>query len=291
MNAIFGAADFFMGLGPGGKLGALLAVVCALSLLVFGGVVLYARFSGWGEPQDLSEIPVEQQVVEIMGTRVYSPQLTHEASEVRRVASEHQTLIASIPTEPPPLEATPAALATQEALSFRLWESDEGGLPVTPFPSEDWFDPDRGLYFWRDQGGDWTTGQTRNSNPLWSFVVYDEYPDGVINFADGSMQDAIARKMGYEMVAVNPRMGSPTPAMIVVLRRNMGWEFREDASDKANVWSSFMMQEGNYVREFRVGGVLDFGLLPLPGGEGDYLSVGEFVPPFIVEAGAERLVQ
>lgn len=290
LDAVFWLVDYFAGLGKAGKLVAVASLLCLAVLAAFGGLALYVAFVGGAGP-DSAAVPVEQQVVEVMGTPVPAPRLTHEAAERSRILAEHQTLIASLPPTREPIPLTPSDVATQQAAAAQVYDSGDRGLAQEPFPGEGWFDPDVGLYFWRENGGDWTTLEARESSPYWEYVEYDGYPPGVPNFADGSMGLSIARKMAFAMADARPEFGSVNQSMIRVLQSRLGWEFRTDAPDKANVWSYFTLVEGRYIGEFRIGGVVQFHLKPLPGGAAGamYLDLGEFVGSFVVERAAQRV--
>ena len=97
--------------------------------------------------------------------------------------------------------------------------------------------------------------------------------------------------MAFAMADARPEFGSVNQSMIRVLQSRLGWEFRTDAPDKANVWSYFTLVEGHYIGEFRVGGVVQFHLKLLPGGAAGamYLDLGEFVGSFVVERAAQRV--
>ena len=137
--------------------------------------------------------------------------LTHEASELRRIRDEHAALIRSIPPTP---EATPTLTPAERSLvaMARVRRHPEA-VPVPPRVGEDWFNPELGLEFYRDSGGDWTPRRVRESHPHRDLLYFSNYPESVPNFTAGSIDDHLARELVFEAVAVLPLLGEPTPAM------------------------------------------------------------------------------
>ena len=189
-----------------------------LSSLLLVPVLLFLDFScliGGGRPPEpvsplVTAFPLPTDAPPV---RVVPPvQLTKEATELRRLRDEHAALIASIPPTP---ELTPTLTTAErsERASARVRAHPEG-VPLPPPVGEDWFDPERGLEFYRDEGGDWTSRRVREGHSHRELFYYGRYPDSIPNFADGSIYWALSREMVFEAVAVLPLLGDPTPAMI-----------------------------------------------------------------------------
>ncbi len=211
-------------------------------------------------------------------------ELTRTAEEWRKRREEHSGLIESRgPT--PTLEATPDADVLEQVASARVLEaySDQG---YESRDHGDWFDPNQGLYFYRDSEGDWTTSRMRASNPYASLFYYGGYSDDVANFESGTMQRSLARSLAFEVSELLPGVGAPTPAMVGLIEDRLGWAIRDRNGPVINVWSSFDLvgvEVGS--QQFSVGGVMQLGLMK--GGEGDnwydYLTLGEWIGPVVVE--------
>ena len=209
--------------------------------------------------------------------------LTRDASELRRVREEHLGLIASIPETPGPTPTLTAGQLSDRALSLVL--DNPGGVPPAADVNEDWFDPERGLTFYRDSGGDWTPRRVRERHPYRSLFYRSSYPEGVSNFSDMSIHRALARELAFAGVGVMPMLEDPSPGMIDALTRSLGWEIRDSPGPVINVWSSFGLVEGGSVHSFAVGGVMRMGVRS-KGQGGDifqYLVPGEWVGSVVVE--------
>ncbi len=85
------------------------------------------------------------------------------------------------------------------------------GEPVPPVVGEDWLDPEYGIEFYRDSGGDWTSRRIREIHPHRDLFAFDGYPDSVPNFHVGTLQRHVAREMVLEAVDALPLPGEPTP--------------------------------------------------------------------------------
>ena len=209
--------------------------------------------------------------------------LTMQASELRRVREEHQALIESIPPTP---EATPTMTPeeNQEVVLAKVLKHPEG-VPLEVDVDEDWFNPAYGLTFYRDSGGEWTSRSVRESHSHRNLFYYDGYPEGVLNFSDGSILRAAAQEMVFEAVEVLPLLGEPTPAMVDAFVRNMGWEIRPSRGAVVNLWTTFVLNRGPEVHTFAVGGVMRLGVGGIGQGEDriEYLVVGDFIGPVVVE--------
>ena len=216
--------------------------------------------------------------------RVRGVELTRTAEEWRNRREEHSGLIESRGATPTP-ESTPDADALEQVATARVVEaySDVG---YEGRDHGDWFDPSKGLYFYRDSGGDWTTSRMRTSNPYAPLFYYGGYSDEVADFESGSMQRALARSLSFEVSGLLPGVGSPTPAMVGLIEDRLGWAIRDRKGPVVNIWSSFDLvglEVGS--QQFSVGGVMEMGVSK--GGQGDdwydYLTLGEWIGPVVVE--------
>ena len=50
--------------------------------------------------------------------------------------------------------------------------------------------------------------------------------------------------MVFEAVQVLPLLGEPTPAMVDIFGRSMGWELRDSTRPVVNLWTTFVVSEG-----------------------------------------------
>ena len=209
---------------------------------------------------------------------------TRVAADRRRLREQHATLIASTGTNP--LEPTPTAeLAERQQEAIVRVAGPQAGERVAGRHTG-WFDPDRGLEFYREAGGDWTPASLREQHPYAPLVYYDDYQDGISSFGAGSLQGDMARELAYEAYGLLPIIGSPTPQLVDLLESNLGWEFRDAAEPVMNIWSTFRVSEsGGGGARFAVGGVMVFGVGSTGEGDGrqDYLQVGSWVDSVVVE--------
>ena len=209
--------------------------------------------------------------------------LTHEASELRRIRDEHAALIRSIPPTP---EATPTLTPAERSLvaMARVRRHPEG-VPVPPRVGEDWFNPELGLEFYRDSGGDWTPRRVRESHPHRDLLYFSNYPESVPNFTAGSIDDHLARELVFEAVAVLPLLGEPTPAMVGAFSRRLGWELRDSPEPVVNLWATFVVQRGGLSQVYAVGGVMRLGVSSTGEGEElmEYVTPGPWLGPVVVE--------
>ena len=149
------------------------------------------------------------------------------------------------------------------------------GVPVPPSVNEDWFNPELGLIFYRDSGGDWTARRVRESHTHRNLFFYSAYPESVPNFADGSIYRALAQEMVFEAVRVPPLLGEPTPAMVVLFARSMGWELTDSLDPVVNLWTTFVVSESGEQHSYVVGGVMLLGV----GSTGEGEDRLEYVTP------------
>lgn len=267
-------------------------ILLALSL----ALVALALPAGWWYWQVRG--PVEPAAAPLAGPRPTAEVVTHGgpdglthtelqtrvAADRRRLREQHATLIASIGADP--LEPTPTLelAARQQAAIVRVAGS-ESGQEVSGRHTG-WFDPARGLEFYREAGGDWTPASVRERHPYAPLVYYDDYREGIASFGDGGLQGDLARELAYEAYRLLPIIGSPTPQLVDLLESNLGWEFRDSEGPVMNIWSTFRISEtGGGGARFAVGGVMVFGVGSA--GEGDdrqdYLQVGQWVDSVVVE--------
>ena len=228
------------------------------------------------------QVPVP---IELVGTPVLVPALTHEASERRRVAAEHASLLTSIP---PTVPVSPTF--TLEELQRASYASVDPGLVAdgipAPTPVEAWFDSKEGLTFYRDSGGDWTPRAVRESNPYARFIYYDDYPQDIPSFASGTVHEEIARNLAFGASDVLPFLGPPTPQVIRTFLRGLGWELRPGESPYINVWTKFTFIVEGAAHVYAVGGVMRLDLVSRASDSGesiDYLVPGPFVGPVVAE--------
>ena len=208
---------------------------------------------------------------------------TREAQELRRVRDEHEKLIASIPATMEPT-VTPEVEERQKMALARVLENPEGE-PVLAGPDEDWFDPRKGLTFYRDSGGDWTGRRVRERHTHRGLFYFEGYPEDVENFRDGSIYPVLAREMAFGASDLVPLLGDPTPRMVRTFAENLGWELRDSEGPVVNLWTRFTLVEDREPRTFAVGGVMRMGVVSR--GEGDslleYLVPGGWIGPVVVE--------
>ena len=209
--------------------------------------------------------------------------LTKEAEELRRLRGEHGDLIKSIPAEPL-VAPTVSLTARQRAAGIMVVEHPEG-VAVPPAVGRDWFDPDEGLAFYRDEGGDWTKRNVRQGHTHRRLFYYAGYPRGVRNFQDGSILPVIARELAFEAVRVLPLLGEVTPGMVTAFRRGMGWELRNAPGALVNVWSEFEIEVRGETHRYVAGGVMEMNVnVTLDGDEMvEYLEPSGWVGPVVVE--------
>ena len=267
-----------------GRVGLAVALFMAVLVLalpaVWLGQAVWGSFSGGPGPVVLQAEPD----VVVDGVSYQAPDLTREASIYRESLLHMGTVIASIPTPTPTIVAVAEAdrIAGTPVVAVLL-DNPEGVSIERGGGHLDWFSPDSGLDFFRERGGDWTAPEVREASPFRTLVEYSGYPDGVSHFADGSMVYELAVKLAFGMVEVRPSFGTPTPAMIASLSRDLGWEMLDvDGVPAFRVWSNFRFRPADTAEYwFGVGGVMVMNVGELHDGS-QYLIVGDFVPPGVV---------
>ena len=215
--------------------------------------------------------------------RVQAIPLTKQALELRRLRDAHLELIASIPETPGPT-ATLTALERQEVVVAKIFAHPDG-IPVRPSVDEDWFNPNLGLTFYRSSGGDWTARRVRETHTHRNLFFYDGYPDSVLNFADKSIYPALAREMVFEATRVLPLLGEPTPAMVEIFTKQLGWELRDSSRPVVNLWATFIISEKGEHHVYAIGGVMLMGVGAVGDGEDrlEYVTPGRWLGPVVVE--------
>lgn len=259
-----------------------LPAVVALAVLTVGCGVF-----GLGRPEPVVLVATPTPGVVVYGQEegsVKPVELTRTADERRRMRDDHARLIDRMPGTATPVP-TPDADDLEKVAVARVVEafSDRG------YESEahaDWFDPERGLYFFREGRGDWSTSRLRKVNPYSALFYYEEYPHELANFAEGSMQRELAVMLAFEAASLMPVLGSPTPAMVDLIEDKLGWAIRASDGPVINVWSEFdLVSRGVARQRFAVGGVMELGVGRR--GRGDewyeYLEVGRWIGPVVVE--------
>ena len=224
--------------------------------------------------------------VELSGTPFVVPALTHEARELRRVADEHSALLTSVPPTPGPT-ALPSVEEVRIEVSQQL-SLNPGGIPVAPVSYVDWFEPTEGLYFYRPEGGDWTSRTVRRSHPYATLFYPSEPLVGLPAFHDGSIVPALARELAFGASEVMPFLGDPTPALIGSFASQLGWELRPGTQPAVNLWTTFRFRDRETLHVYAVGGVMLLRLHPLPVSEdgespGFYLAAGDLQGRVVVE--------
>ena len=207
--------------------------------------------------------------------------LTKQAEEYRRIREEHSRLIASIPTVP---AATPTLEpeVRQRVAVARVIDHPHG-VPIPPVLGEEWFDPDRGLTFFRRDGGDWTPRRVREGHTHRALFYHRGYPEGVPNFSDESIYPALARELAFEAVEVFPGFGDPTPGLIRSLADNLGWSLRDNLGPAVNIWTHVRLVEAGEEYRYAVGGVMMMATLFSEGRSFEYLIPGHWIGPVVVE--------
>ena len=261
-----------------------LAVVAVVLAVAVSLPFIFGWFDGESDVIDLSHVPVRVPV-ELVGTPVFVPAMTHDADELRRVAGEHAALMTSIP---PTAVVTPTFTVDQLRESSFVGVSAEeaaAGIEVE-VPVVGWFDPDEGLVFYRGSGGDWTGRGVRDAHPYARLVYYDGYPADVASFANGTLYEEVARDLAFGAADAAPWLGTPTPELVRTFMRELGWELRPGVDPYINVWTTFEYLTEGALHTYAVGGVmrLDVVSRALEGEEKlDYVVPGPFVGPVVVE--------
>lgn len=260
-----------------------------LVLLASAGVylLLFRGGSGTGAPAAGLEPLVFPE--EIVPTAVIAPALTHDASELRRIAAEHSRLLTSLPPTPTP--TLPPEALREEGVAASGLNLDGSPLPAPELAA--WFDPSVGLDFYREEGGDWTLREVRASHPYRELFYYDSYPEEVGNFADESIYPALARRLAAEAVEVLPSLGAVSDVMVSAFSQRLGWSIRDESGPVINVWTTFTVYDRNVASRYAVGGVMLLETRVWGGGDGEepleFLAPGGFAGPVVVQRTATEV--
>ena len=209
--------------------------------------------------------------------------LTLESDELRRVRAEHARLIDSIP---PTAGVTPTLTAPErsEVAAARIRNHPEG-VPIPPEVGANWFDPEVGIDFYRDSGGDWTPRKVRERHTHAALFYFEGYPESIPNFSNKGIYRFLARELVFEAADVLPLLGDPTPAMIEAFRQRIGWELLDSPSPVVNVWTTFLVYREGVQHTYAVAGVMRMGVASSGEGEDlvEYLVPGDWIGPVVVE--------
>lgn len=204
-------------------------------------------------------------------------------AELARVRDHHARLIASIPTP----TSEPGAFAVgdsgePEPERVVAWAS---GYPVPAPADEYWFDPAEGLSFFRLEGGDWTNRRLRSAHSHRHLFYRSDYPEGIPSFASGTIQRALAGRLAFGAAEFMPILGSPTPDVVDLFYRRLGWEIRDADGPVVNVWTAYDYYDGDVVQSFAVGGVMVMQVKTTvrTGSEVHYLEPGHWLGSVVVE--------
>ena len=200
-------------------------------------------------------------------------ELAAERAAREKAASEGQSSERKDPTVVGDLTGLSPSevLAARHEAAFQRVLRDPEGVPMARPDSgglEDWFDWRQGMTLYRSQPGDATEPGVRQRIAASRYFYYDGYPEGIRNFADGSMQRDLAEELARAAVAVLPALTRYEDGISRALRPRLGWALVETGDGRlaAEVWSRFQLAEGWQQREgYVVGGIMEFRLLRTPG--------------------------
>ena len=178
---------------------------------------------------------------------------TLEAQDLMRVREEHARMIASIPTATPVPTESPVSVASRYLMDGE--RSDGSGESLVT-------DPNLGIWWYRDAGGDWTGRRMREQNPYGRLFYAPEFDNEHDTFINGGFQDSIGQMLVSEAVSLLPELEDRASALIAPVTEKLGWELASDDLPVMRVWSrfSYLGPEDFAPREYRVGGVLSFGV-------------------------------
>ena len=105
---------------------------------------------------------------------------------------------------------------------------------------EGWFDPNEAIPFHRDSGsGDHTAQAVRSSHPYAALFYEGDDPVAVVNFSEGTMQPALARRLAAAAVESQPALGDLNRRMEIHFQDNVAWEIREQDVPVINLWLTY----------------------------------------------------
>ncbi len=261
------------------RFGVFILLVLSLAAFGCGG----GDSEGQSGPELLLDVPARASGVGPEEAAFQSIPLTKQASELRRLRDEHVKLIESIPPTP---GATPTlTVVEQQVVASAKIIAHPDGIPVPPSVDENWFNPNLGLTFYRNAGGDWTARRVRETHTHRNLFFYGDYPDTVLNFGDKSIYPELAREMVFEATRVLPILGEPTPAMVDIFTKQLGWELRDSSRPVVNLWSTFVVSTEGEHHVYSIGGVMLMGVGSVGEGEDrlEYVTPGRWLGPVIVE--------
>lgn len=206
---------------------------------------------------------------------------TLEAQDLLRIREEHAQMIASIPTATPVPTEPPASVASRYLMDGERSDGDGQSL-VT--------DPKLGIWWYRDAGGDWTGRRLRERNPYGRLFYAPEFDNEHDTFINGGFQDTIGQMLVQEAVSLLPELEDRGSALIAPVTERLGWELASDEVPVMRIWSrfSYLGPEDFEPREYRIGGVLSFGVSDrTESGTGDvlyqYAVIGDWVGPVLLQ--------
>ena len=146
----------------------------------------------------------------------------------------------------------------------------------------DWFDPDEAIPFHRDAGpGDHTDEGLKSSHPYAALFYEGDDPAVVLNFSEGTMQPALARRLAAAAVEAQPALGELSQRMEIYFEDSLAWEIGNDAVPVINTWITYRVS-GDNPRSYAVGAVIALEVAVRESGE-RYLRPGQFVGPVAVQ--------
>ena len=247
-----------------------------IGLLVFAALAsgCAGSIEGAGDGAGVSLTPQVQVRVRVVDSGEMQPvALTRAAADRQRQRDHHATLVASRPTPVP----TPTVSAQRWA-ALHVSGVDTGQYGSVDPPPE----PGRGVWWYRDEGGDHTGRAIREANPHWVLFEGNGQVGRFTSFGDGSMQKQLGRLLAGEVYRVMPEVGPGNSALAEVLTENLGWELVSAERPLVRLWSGFTFRLGDEDLRFVVGGVMALEVrMATPGGE--YLEAGHFEGPVLLE--------
>ena len=154
-------------------------------------------------------------------------------------------------------------------------------IPYDQPSLEAWYDPDKAIPFHQDVGpGDHTAESLRVSHPYAGLFYEEDDPVALLNFAEGTMQGAIARRLAAGAVGAQPALGELGRRMEIYFEDNLAWEIRDQDLPVISIWLTYRVG-GSDPRAYAVGAVMALEVAVKDGAE--YLRVGQFIGPVAVQ--------
>lgn len=205
---------------------------------------------------------------------------TMTAMDLIRVREEHANLIASIPTATPVPTESPSSIASRYLIDGQSPEAEQNLVS----------DPNLGVWWFRQAGGDWTGRGVRERNPYARLFYSPEFGSEHDSFVNGRIQDRVGQMLVAQAVVLLPELESQASALLSPVRDRLGWEMASEDLPVMRVWSRFTyLAPGDFAaREYRIGGVLSFGVTDRREADtGDvlyqYAVVGDWLGPVLLE--------